>query len=116
VYNGEVAPRSFAGDLLYIESAIDGLQAKRFDPEGTVLPGLGVQTTEDEDEFAITDLIMWLNSTFPLGFTKEELQGHDKNIDTKTMTAKNIDAHADAVIDAIKHTQKNIHARCSFHG
>jgi len=43
-----------AGDLLYIESAIDGLQAKRFDPTGTTLPGMLPQTV-DEEEFVVPE-------------------------------------------------------------
>ncbi len=56
---------------------------------------------DDSEEFALGDLLRWLNATFPLGFSEEDIQGKDQELDTKTLTAKSIDAKADSIINAI---------------
>jgi len=50
---GEERLMEMAGDLLYIESSIDGLQAKKFDPTGQKVPGF--DEVVDEDEFVIPE-------------------------------------------------------------
>jgi preprotein translocase subunit SecA len=92
----------FRKDVLLSETPNDLLfEVVQTEVETHVDAAFATFAGDDGEEFALDDLMHWLNTTFPLGFTKEEIKGTDGDIDTKTLTAKNIDARADTVIDAI---------------
>lgn len=58
--------------------------------------------TADLSEGAILEtLLLWLNSTFPIGFTYKDLNLRNAEIDTKTFKAVLDPADADNVIDAL---------------
>ena len=57
--------------------------------------------SEDGGESALSDLLHWLNTTFPLSFTEEIFEIDGEKIDPTTVTPRNVDSKADVVIDNI---------------
>jgi preprotein translocase subunit SecA len=62
---------------------------------------------QDGDEMSVFDeIVSWLNSTMPLGFTRDDLLPEKSDVDTKTltpldMTEKDIDAVIDRIMERI---------------
>lgn len=55
--------------------------------------------SEAEDSIAVENLLLWLNSTFPIGFTAKELPVKYNEIDPKSMTVELSSGDADKVIE-----------------
>jgi len=64
---------------------------------------LEAQLDEEGADMGLDNLLGWLNSTFPIGFTKESLEGGQSEVDAKTLraTKKNPTARADAIVEQI---------------
>ena len=73
----------------------------REEVEAHVEASFNVFNEEGEEDFAADDLLHWLNTTFPLGFTKDDFNIKSGDVDPKTFSAKDIEGRIDAIISAI---------------
>ena len=62
-----------------------------------------LQLDEESGKRALDDLLAWLNSTFPIGFARDDLDASAPEIDVKTMRAAKQTAasRADAIVEKI---------------